>query len=79
MASPNINHVHIGTKHLNKSVDFYCKIFGFKKKFDHEPGVFLHNEAGFLIAIDPVDEVPQFPSWFHFGFCLNTIKRLPCT
>lgn len=72
MGSPNINHIHIGTKDLKKSVDFYSNIFGFKKKFDHDPGIFLDNEAGFLIAIDPVDEIPQFPSWFHIGFCLTS-------
>lgn len=68
----NLNHIHIGTKDLKKSVEFYSDIFGFKKKFDHDPGVFLDNESGFLIAIDPVDEVPQLPSWFHLGFCLNS-------
>ena len=67
-----LNHIHIGTKDLKKSVEFYSNLFGFKKKFDHEPGIFLDNEAGFLIAIDPVDEIPVFPSWFHIGFCLNT-------
>ena len=68
----NLNHVHIGTKDLKKSVEFYTTIFGFKKKFDHDPGIFLDNEAGFLMAIDPVDRVPEFPSWFHLGFCLNS-------
>lgn len=68
----NLNHIHIGTKNLKRSVDFYSNIFGFKKKFDHDPGVFLDNEAGFLVAIDPVDEIPNFPSWFHIGFCLKS-------
>ncbi len=74
-----LNHIHIGTKDLNKSVEFYSKIFGFKKKFDHDPGVFLHNEAGFLIAIDPVDRIPQFPSWYHLGFCLNSESEVQKT
>lgn len=67
-----LNHVHLGTKDLKKSVDFYSSVFGFKKKFDHDPGVFIENSAGFLIAIDPVDELPQFPSWYHLGFCLRS-------
>jgi hypothetical protein len=25
-----------------------------------------------LIAIDPAEEVPVFPSWFHVGFCLKS-------
>jgi catechol 2,3-dioxygenase-like lactoylglutathione lyase family enzyme len=68
----NLNHAHLGTKDLKKSVEFYSSVFGFTKKFDHEPGVFLENGDGFLLAIDPVDEVPHFPSWFHLGFCLNS-------
>ena len=68
----NLNHIHIGTKDLEKSVDFFSALFGFKKKFDHEPGIFLDNEDGFLIAIDPVDDIPTFPSWFHIGFCLSS-------
>lgn len=70
----NLNHIHIGTKDLKKSVELYSSIFGFKKKFrfDHDPGIFLDNETGFLIAIDPVDDIPTFPSWFHIGFCLDS-------
>lgn len=67
-----LNHVHLGTKDLKKSFEFYASVFGFKKKFDHEPGIFIENSAGFLIAIDPVSELPQFPDWYHLGFCLNS-------
>jgi catechol 2,3-dioxygenase-like lactoylglutathione lyase family enzyme len=67
-----LNHVHLGTKDLSKSVEFYSSVFGFKKKFDHGSGIFIENSAGFLIAIDPVEELPQFPSWYHLGFCLSS-------
>ncbi len=67
-----LNHIHIGTKNIKASVDFYSNFFGFRKKFDHGSGVFLENQSGFLIAIDPVDDVPQFPQWFHIGFCLSS-------
>ena len=66
-----LNHVHLGTKDLKKSVEFYSSVFGFKKKFDHDPGIFIENNSGFLIAIDPVDELPNLPSWYHLGFCLS--------
>lgn len=65
-----LNHIHIGTKDLKKSQQFYASVFSFRKKFDHDPGIFMENDAGFLIAIDPVEEVPVFPSWYHLGFCL---------
>ena len=67
-----LNHIHIGTKDLKKSVDFYASLFGFKKKFDHGEGVFIENSSGFLIAIDPVNELPKFPDWYHLGFCLKS-------
>ena len=67
-----LNHVHLGTKDLKNSVEFYSSVFGFKKKFDHPPGIFLEDKAGFLIAIDPVEELPVFPSWYHLGFCLGS-------
>lgn len=66
-----INHLHLGTKDLAKSVDFYSHYFGFKKKFDHPPGIFLEcREGKFLLAIDPVENLPQMPKWYHYGFCL---------
>ena len=65
-----INHVHFGTKNLAEIQRFYAQYFSFKKKFDHGDGVFLQDERGFLIAIDPVDELPSFPAWYHLGFCL---------
>jgi catechol 2,3-dioxygenase-like lactoylglutathione lyase family enzyme len=67
-----LNHIHIGTKNLLASQKFYEAVFGFQKKFDHGTGVFLENDAGFLIAIDPVEELPNFPSWYHIGFCLTS-------
>lgn len=71
-----LNHVHLGTKDIKKSVEFYSRLFNFKKKFDHGAGVFLENSAGFLIAIDPVQELPQWPSWYHLGFCLDTEEKV---
>lgn len=74
-----MNHVHIGTKDLEQSIHFYTSFFNFKKKFDHGEGIFLEDDKGFLLAIDPVDEIPLLPSWFHFGFCVsnkNTVKDI---
>lgn len=65
-----LNHVHLGTRDLAKIQKFYTQYFGFRKKFDHGDGVFLEDDKGFLIAIDPVDELPNFPDWYHLGLCL---------
>ncbi|MES2964258.1 MAG: VOC family protein [Bdellovibrionota bacterium] len=71
-----LNHIHLGTKDLAASRRFYERYFGFEHKFDHDPGIFLENAAGFLIAIDPVDEVPKLPSWYHLGFCLDSNDKV---
>ncbi len=71
-----LNHLHIGTRDLGKSKEFYETFFGFKKQFDHGDGVFLENEAGFLLAIDPVVEIQKFPECFHIGFCLQTKNQV---
>jgi catechol 2,3-dioxygenase-like lactoylglutathione lyase family enzyme len=70
-----LNHIHLGTKNLKTSTLFYESLFGFRKKHDHGDGVFLDNEAGFLLAIDPVEEVPTLPTWFHLGFGLKTEQQ----
>jgi catechol 2,3-dioxygenase-like lactoylglutathione lyase family enzyme len=67
-----INHIHIGTKDIKKSTEFYEKIFNFNRKLQHGAGIFIYNEAGFMIAMDQLEEIPTFPTWFHLGFCLSS-------
>lgn len=67
-----LNHVHLGTKNLTAFQEFYKRYFGFEKKFDHGQGAFLTNKSGFLIAVDPVKELPELPDWYHLGFCVES-------
>lgn len=67
----NLNHVHLGTKNLVAFQEFYNRYFGFEKKFDHGKGAFLTNSSNFLIAVDPVEVLPELPDWYHLGFCLD--------
>ncbi len=71
-----LNHVHFGTKNLAAIQKFYETYFGFTKKFDHGSGVFLSDKKGFLIAIDPVAELPRLPDWYHLGFCLDSAEQV---
>lgn len=71
-----LNHVHLGTKNILAIRKFYETYFGFSKKFDHGAGVFLTDKKGFMIAIDPVDQLPQFPEWYHLGFCLDSADEV---
>ncbi len=72
----NLNHVHLGTKNLSLFINFYHQYFGFEKIFDHGKGAFLKNKSKFLIAVDPIDTLPNFPEWFHFGFCLESEEEV---
>lgn len=71
-----LNHVHLGTKNLPAVQNFYETYFGFSKKFDHGQGVFLTDKKGFLIAIDPVEELAKLPDWYHLGFCLDSAEEV---
>jgi len=68
----NLNHVHLGTKNLATFEEFYRRYFGFKGKSEHGAGAFLTNGSNFMIAVDPVEELPQLPDWYHLGFCLDS-------
>jgi catechol 2,3-dioxygenase-like lactoylglutathione lyase family enzyme len=72
----NLNHVHLGTTNLEVFLDFYKVYFGFENKIDHGLGAFITNSDGFLIAVDPVNEIPAFPEWYHLGFCLDNEEKV---
>jgi lactoylglutathione lyase len=73
-----LNHLHINVPDVAKARKFYEEYFGFTLAFDHEPGVFLKDEAGFLLAIDPIEnnDKVDFPSWYHFGFCVENAAKV---
>ncbi|MGH7161859.1 MAG: VOC family protein [Planctomycetota bacterium] len=61
----DLNHVHLGTTDLAAFRAFHEGCFGFRKRRDHGDGAFLENDEGFMLAVDPVEDVPAFPRWFH--------------
>jgi len=73
-----LNHLHINVPNVKKAQDFYQNFFNFKVEFEHGDGVFLKDDVGFLLAIDPLqdNEAVDFPKWFHFGFCLESAKEV---
>jgi hypothetical protein len=38
----------------------------------------LQDESGFQLALDPLgdEQDPDFPEWFHFGFCLKNMEEV---
>jgi catechol 2,3-dioxygenase-like lactoylglutathione lyase family enzyme len=62
-----LGHIQLNTPKLEEQVSFYEKYFDFKRK-KHGKGWFLWNRAGFLMAVNPLEEPPIMPPWFHIGF-----------
>lgn len=63
----DINHIHLAVKDLDKSRWFYSEFLGFRDKIMHGKCLFMTNDDGFDLAIDPEYEPSQLPKWFHFG------------
>ena len=66
-----LNHIHICSQNLGRSKEFYESFFEFQLKQEHGDGLFMEDGRGFLLAIDPVQESFEMPSWFHIGYCLS--------
>lgn len=71
-----MNHLHICAVDVAASQAFYERHFGFRKAFDHGEGVFIRDDQGFLIAIDPVSKPFEYPAWFHIGFMMDDPQRV---
>ncbi len=75
----DLNHLHLHVSNLEKTRKFYEKYFNFKEHIWHGKILFLRNEFDFDLALMPDDSNWNFPSWFHFGFRLNSpedVKKL---
>ena len=68
----DLNHLHIAVADLSKSRAFYEKCFGFHDKETHGSMLFMENADGFMLALDPSVRPEKLPSWFHFGFRVET-------
>jgi catechol 2,3-dioxygenase-like lactoylglutathione lyase family enzyme len=73
-----LNHLHIAVPDVAKARKFYEDFFGMTVAFEHGEGVFLTDESGFLLAIDPLGdgESVQFPDWYHHGFCVDSAAKV---
>lgn len=71
-----LNHVHLAGTDVVALQRFYETWFGFRKVADHGGGMFLRDDAGFLIALDPVNAPVKFPDWFHVGYCLDAPAKV---
>ncbi len=68
-----LNHLHLNSPDVEKSVAFYREFLGFSRAKKLESGsYFLFSEAGFMLAIGKLPEKEKLPSWHHFGFRLKS-------
>jgi catechol 2,3-dioxygenase-like lactoylglutathione lyase family enzyme len=64
----SLNHLNLRVRDAAACRDFYVEHFGFAPAFEAEGGFFMRDEAGFLLAVIPVDHHQPLPDGFHIGF-----------
>jgi catechol 2,3-dioxygenase-like lactoylglutathione lyase family enzyme len=70
----DLNHLHIAVKDLTESRRFYETYLGFKERTYHGHILFLSNDQGFDMALDPKYTPEPLPKWFHFGMRMKTAE-----
>lgn len=71
-----LNHLHLHVTDLERSRRFYEDHFGFAEHCTHGDILFLRDEAGLDLALAPATEAGEFPSWFHYGFRLESAEAV---
>lgn len=64
----DMNHIQLNTANVEAAAKFYGHFFDFKIQKKHGNGLFLWNQHGFMMAVNPLPENPVFPDWLHVGF-----------
>ena len=75
----NINHMHLEVGSVERAKRFYQRFFGLEESVRHGDILFMRDGAGMDLALAPASEAVSPPSWFHFGFRLETpaeVERL---
>ena len=72
----DLNHLHLHVKNINDSKEFYKKFFEFKEKTTYGDLLFLQNNEKFDLALQPDSEPHDFPTYFHFGFHLDSPNKV---
>jgi len=68
----DLNHLHLAVKNLEESRRFYEHYLGFKERVFHGKCLFLTNNDGFDLALDPECKPEPLPKWFHIGIKLKS-------
>lgn len=72
----DMNHIQLNTADVEAAAKFYGHFFDFTVQKRHGNGLFLWNQLGFMMAVNPLPENPVFPDWFHIGFRFDTPEEV---
>lgn len=72
----DLNHLHLAVKDLERSKEFYSKHFGFRERCQHGKCLFMANDQGFDLALDPECTPEELPKWFHVGVRVPSISGI---
>ncbi len=72
----DLNHLHLAVNNLAESRSFYETYLGFKERVFHGKCLFLSNDVGFDLALDPECQPESFPKWFHFGIRMKSAQEV---
>ena len=68
----NINHLHLKVASVARAQSFYTRFFGLRPSVCHGDMLFMRDDAGMDLALAPASDPEPLPSWFHFGFRLES-------
>lgn len=74
--APEIRHLHLSSRDHAKSQSFYAKYFGFRfdavlDRGDEPVATIIRSPGGFQLFLEG-GSADKLPSWFHFGFFVDS-------
>jgi catechol 2,3-dioxygenase-like lactoylglutathione lyase family enzyme len=70
-----INHLHLHVADVPRAAAFYARAFGLTEHVWRDDILFLRDDAGMDLALAP-GAPGELPSWFHFGFRLDSAEAV---
>lgn len=68
-----LNHLHLHVRSVERARAFYTNYFGLRDHVSHGEILFMRDAGdGLDLALAPAETLDAFPSWFHFGFRLDS-------
>ncbi len=67
----DINHLNLRVRSVERSREFYASHFGLRDWVWHGDVLFMRDDAGMDLALDPSEGGALSPEGFHFGFRLT--------